>query len=589
MKIWKQYWRMIRIIWKEAKGLLCLYTGLMILSALLPTISAYSQKWFLTALESAYPFFIVCAFLVMYTGIKFLNSLYQYVDSFFAHKFIFKVNYIFNSFLTEKLYKEPQENFYAPDFNDKLKKVIRGQEKIPFQIFNVNGSFIKLFVIVFIQLPLIAAASPFLLPLIFLDAFVSLLFIGKLSGNEHELEQKLIREQRKSDYFGEIFASRTYAKEIRVFGAQNFFYQNWFEVFRQLNRTRERFQIRKQRRKMLAAVWSFFISSAVLMILFYLLLKGNIDLSGFIFLYTIVPAASDQCKDLVSSVTENVYGNFLDIEHYMEYAGETASAVGRTDTVSADGIDFQKFEARNISYTYPNGSRPAVKDISFTINKGEILCILGYNGSGKTTLSKLMTGILSPESGDIFINGRNVKEYNTEERFMLFGIAYQDFTRYMLSVRDNIGYGYIEKYDAEAIAEAFQAANCESLRSKLPEGLETKLGKLFYMDGVELSGGEWQRLALARAYMGNHEILLLDEPTASIDPIKEMEMLQYFRQILKDRTAVLISHRVGFARLADRIIVLKDGVLVENGSHEELLRKNGFYSQIFYSQKDFYK
>lgn len=323
--------------------------------------------------------------------------------------------------------------------------------------------------------------------------------------------------------------------------------------------------------------------------LFYLLLQGSIDLAGFIFLYTIVPATSEQCKDLVSSITGDVYGNFLDIEHYIKYVEETSSSGIGIETASAKCIDFQKFEVRNISYMYPNGSRLAVKDISLTINKGEILCILGYNGSGKTTLSKLLTGILAPTSGDIFINDRNVREHGTEERFQLFGIAYQDFTRYMLSVRDNIGYGYIEKYDEETITEAFQAANCETLHTKLPQGLETKLGKLFYTDGVELSGGEWQRLALARAYMGNHEILLLDEPTASIDPIKEMEMLQYFRQILKDRTAILISHRVGFARLADRIIVLKDGVLVENGSHEELLNRKGFYSQIFYSQKDFYK
>lgn len=340
---------------------------------------------------------------------------------------------------------------------------------------------------------------------------------------------------------------------------------------------------------MIAAVWSFFINSAVLVMLFYLLLQGSIDLAGFIFLYTIVPATSEQCKDLVSSITGDVYGNFLDIEHYIKYVEETSSSDIGIDTASAKCIDFQKFEVRNISYMYPNGSRLAVKDISLTINKGEILCILGYNGSGKTTLSKLLTGILAPTSGDIFINDRNVREYGTEERFQLFGIAYQDFTRYMLSVRDNIGYGYIEKYDEETITEAFQAANCETLHTKLPQGLETKLGKLFYTDGVELSGGEWQRLALARAYMGNHEILLLDEPTASIDPIKEMEMLQYFRQILKDRTAILISHRVGFARLADRIIVLKDGVLVENGSHEELLNRKGFYSKIFYSQKDFYK
>lgn len=127
------------------------------------------------------------------------------------------------------------------------------------------------------------------------------------------------------------------------------------------------------------------------------------------------------------------------------------------------------------------------------------------------------------------------------------------------------------------------------MEKKLPDGMQTKLGKQIYEDGVELSGGEWQKLALARAYMGNHELLVLDEPTASIDPMKEMEMLRHFRQILQGRTALLISHRIGFARLADRILVMEKGEMVEAGSHEELLQKNGLYSRIFYAQKELYQ
>ncbi|MDR0920147.1 MAG: ABC transporter ATP-binding protein/permease [Oscillospiraceae bacterium] len=584
MKLLRQYIRLIRKIWIDAKGVLCLYSAFTIFGSIMPTIAAYSQKLFINSLENFSIFSAVVGFLVIYVVIKYLKSIYQYVDSFFAHKFIFKVKFIFNRYLTRRLYNESQENFFDPTFNDKLNKVYQGLENIPFQIFEINGIYIKVFVLAVIQIPLVITYSPILLLLIGLDSLFTILTAQKFSKAQYELEHKLTREQRKSNYYGSIFSSKANAKEIRIFGAQDFFYQNWIAIFKQLNSTRNAFNIYKQKIQILISLWNYILSSTLLIILFYQLLNKNIDFGTFTFLYYFIPAASAQFKDLIQSLLGDIYTNYLNIEHYVNYIGSEECDIKGTNK----DIDFKILEIKNASYKYPTGKQYAIKNISLSIAKGEVVSILGYNGSGKTTLSKIMIGLLPPSEGSVCINGEDINKTNRHDVSPMFGIAYQDFTRYLLSVKDNIGFGYIERYNDDNIKKAFQEADGDLLLEKLPTGLETKLGKAFYNDGIDLSGGEWQKIALARTYMGNHCVLLMDEPTASIDPMKEMEMLKHFKSVLKNRTAILISHRIGFARLADRIIMMNEGIIVESGSHEELLLKDGLYSKLFNSQKELY-
>jgi ABC-type multidrug transport system, ATPase and permease components len=585
MKVLKQYVWLVNIICKKEKGIFLLYIGIALFGNIIPTIVSYSQKLFVSSLENASPFYLVVIYVSVYIIIKFIKSIYQYIDSFFAHKFIFKSNFIFNKFLTETLYKEPQENFYNSSFNDQINRVLKGYNIIPYQIFSVNEIIILLLVVLFIQLPLIVKFSPFLLLIIALDSIFSLIIAKTFSKEEYELEQKLTREQRKANYYGDTLSSKANAKEMRIFGAQNFFYTEWLTCYKHLNRTRNLLNIKKQKYQIFNYLCSFFINSTLLVFLFYQLFNKQIDFGTFIFIYNIVPATSDQIKMLIQSSLEDNYTNYLNIQNYIDYVKIVPKEVSYA---LPQEIDFHSIEVKNVSYIYPTGTQFAVRDVSLCVNKGEIVSILGYNGSGKTTLSKLITGILSPKEGEILLNGKNIINLSKEEVSSFMGIAYQDFTRYLLSVKDNIGFGYVEKYTDDNVKNAFQAANCYTLNTKLTDALDTKLGKSFYTEGIDLSGGEWQKLALARSYMGNHCVLILDEPTASIDPIKEIEMLSHFRKILEGRTAILISHRIGFARLADRIVMMDDGMIIESGTHEELLDSNGFYSKLFHSQKELY-
>ena len=250
---------------------------------------------------------------------------------------------------------------------------------------------------------------------------------------------------------------------------------------------------------------------------------------------------------------------------------------------------FEKVELKDVSFSYPSREDDQVTDINLCINKGEIISILGYNGSGKTTVTKLISGVLDPTKGTVLYNDNEIdKEFKTEY-FKYFGIGFQDFGKYNLTLEENIVIGKVEdEYNEEELYQTIKKANLDYIIEKLPKGLQTVLGKEYDNKGQDLSGGEWQRVILSRAYMGTPEVLILDEPTASIDPFEEERMLEEFNTILEGKTAILISHRISFARLAHKIVIMKDGKIIEQGSHEELLELKGYYYELFTSQKELY-
>jgi len=250
--------------------------------------------------------------------------------------------------------------------------------------------------------------------------------------------------------------------------------------------------------------------------------------------------------------------------------------------------EFKHIKLHNVTYSYPSREDNQVTDVNLDIAKGEIISILGYNGSGKTTTTKLLASVLEPTSGQVLFNDHDTKHLQKEDIYKYFGIGFQDFGKYGLTLKENITIGRVEHASDEELFEAIKKANLQSIIDKFPDGLQTFLGKEFRRSGQEISGGEWQRIILSRAYIGQPEILILDEPTASIDPFEEERMLDEFHQILQGKTAILISHRISFARLADKIVIMKDGRIVEQGSHQELLDIQGYYHELFTSQKELY-
>jgi ATP-binding cassette subfamily B protein len=249
------------------------------------------------------------------------------------------------------------------------------------------------------------------------------------------------------------------------------------------------------------------------------------------------------------------------------------------------GIRFHR-----VSFRYPDASEWALQDVNIFVPEGRSLSLVGENGAGKTTLLKLLTRLYEPTLGQVMLDGRDIREWESDALSLRIGVIFQDFNRYQFNVCENVGTGSIEHLnDPARVIRALQAAGAWDFVSTLPRGIETQLGRWF-SEGVELSGGQWQRIALARAFMQDKaDILLLDEPTAALDAAAEHAVFERFRELARGKTAIVISHRFPVVRMADRVLVLDKGRVVEEGTHDELLELGSRYAQLFALQAEGYR
>jgi ATP-binding cassette subfamily B protein len=246
------------------------------------------------------------------------------------------------------------------------------------------------------------------------------------------------------------------------------------------------------------------------------------------------------------------------------------------------------FEFKNVYFAYPESDNQILNDVSFTIKAGEKIAFVGQNGAGKTTLTKLLLRFYEPTSGEILLDGININQYNKANYQEYFGVLFQDFFRYEFSVKENIAIGKIDEINNnERILKAAELSLADEVVAELKYGYEQQLGKRF-AKGQELSGGQWQKIALARAYMKNAEVMILDEPTSALDAKAESEVFERFIGLIKDKTSVIISHRFSTVRQADRIVVLQEGKILESGTHQELMKNNQLYAQLFTLQAEGY-
>lgn len=243
-------------------------------------------------------------------------------------------------------------------------------------------------------------------------------------------------------------------------------------------------------------------------------------------------------------------------------------------------------EFKDVTFTYPHASVAVLDHFSYKFDAGKKYVIVGTNGAGKTTLIKLITGLYDNYTGEILLNGKSVRDYSKDELNNIFSVVYQDYSKYQLPIGQAIALR--DDYDPARMKEYVNQFGIQEIIERLPNGMESWIGKID-KDGVDISGGEWQRIAIARAFYHSTPVKILDEPTASLDPMAEYEFYRMLNSIGKDITSIFITHRFGAARLADEVVVIKDGVVIENGNHNSLLLQHGAYFEMFEQQRSWYE
>lgn len=373
-------------------------------------------------------------------------------------------------------------------------------------------------------------------------------------------------KERMFFYLGNLLSNKHSMLELKVFNASKYISGKWRTMVSDVLNERLKTTIRSQK---------YFLFSLVLFRLW----------SASILIFTAIIASIEsilgRCDTLSRSIL-NMRGMGLIIEHYNIFMSlpENRYSKGKEKMIENPHIIFD-----NVYFTYPNTNKEILKGVSFEILPGEKVSLVGVNGAGKSTIAKLLCGLYKPEKGKITINGLDIKDLDTQMLWNVFGVVFQDYKNYQLSLRENLAFGDISQmYHDENLKAAMNKANVNINT----DNLDIHLGKV-EDDGVDISEGQWQGIAIARAFVSNCQFLILDEPTASLDPVAESKMYQSFLQDIQDKGCILISHRLASTSLTQKIIVLNDGKVVEIGSRDELIKKNGLYAKMWTVQSELYE
>lgn len=404
------------------------------------------------------------------------------------------------------------------------------------------------------------------------------------SQQKYELYDRALHRAR---YFQTMPRNPGLAKEVRIYESRDDILRQWSRAYE----TIEDWDIKREKSKSIQPLVSgliFYIAmSALILVSIFSVARGEMSADVFLMVYSLSTTLSGSISGMLKALGEIAWALFeLGRQRRLLF-----SAPERIENEHPRELDTDcdtVFEFRNVTFGY-DPQKPVLKNVSFKIKKGENVALVGYNGSGKTTLTSLMLDSYRAQSGEVLFYGHPISEYRYDDIKKQIGVFFQQCFIFHSSIGDNIGYGCVEEIDnKDRIMQAAIAGGADKVINRLRGGLDTWLRRDIRPDGVNLSGGEKQRVCVSRTHMSRAPIMIFDEPAAALDPIAEMEQFTEIKKRLGDRTSILISHRVGFARLADRILVMDDGVLVEDGRHDELMKKGGVYASFFTEQAKWY-
>ena len=585
--------RLLHLVWEAVPGYLLASQAVVLLRAGLPAAQLYATKLVVDRVIASagaetidwHPLIFLVG---LRLGLSLLREIFNQANTYFAQVLKDRFALYSDRKLLQQAIVLDLAHYERPEFHDTLDRAQKSGSTYPMRVLTTLSNIAAQTVTLASLLVLLLQFGPAIALLLFATSLPAFWIGTRFSGRRFWMLRRQTTSGRVASYLQYLLLDTAYAKEIRLFALGDYLLQRWQEIRRQFNNESadlaSNYALARAGGGILAnlgfyAAYGWAIVRAA---------RGAITIGDF----TMYAGAFQQTQNAIPSLLENInllYESNLYANQYFEFLGLQPTVVSPTDPKPFPTPLQRELALQNVSFTYPGADRPVLQNICLTVRAGESVALVGANGAGKTTLLKLLTRLYDPTDGKIAIDGISLADFDLASLRSNIGILFQDFARYSLSAKENIGFGNLSERDnRDRLDTATQQAGAIATIESLPHGYETILGKA-YDGGIDLSGGQWQKIGMARAFMSDAQILILDEPTAALDAIAEYEIFQQFRALTQGKTTFLVSHRFSTVRLADKIVVLDGGAIVEVGSHAELLAAEGLYARMFRLQAQNYE
>ncbi len=396
-----------------------------------------------------------------------------------------------------------------------------------------------------------------------------------------KLEDETASCRRKYDYYTECVAGREYFKETRMLGAYNYFSRLIGETIKKINDKAWKCYGKMARLEILMRFITLAGYVGVILLLVYYVINGRIGVGAFAAVFSSIAVMFDMIESALGQQLGGVFETIGMVTNYVKFL-DMEEMQGEEAVVDYSG----GIQLHNVSFSYKGSEKMAVKNVSLTVRSGETLAIVGENGAGKSTLVKLLIGLYRPDEGEVYIGQSNTGNTKMQCYQDKISGVFQNYQKYKMTLKDNVVISAFEGQESDKVNRTLKNVGIDINGEEYPEGLDTILSTEF--GGTDISGGQWQRVAIARGMYKEHEVIVLDEPTSAIDPIEEYALYNKFKEMSKDKTAILVTHRMGSCKIADHIIVMDEGQIIEEGTHEDLMNKNGKYKEMYVAQAQWY-